>query len=560
MLPRRWRKKKRRVEIDPDEILIDSSNLPQFDTNQMEGRIERPLGRGSFLAAGSILCLFAILLALRAGDLQIARGATFAKQAEDNQLREEPIFADRGVITDRTGLPLAYNERENVEDEFARRVYAALPGLSHAVGYVQPPAKDSSGYYYRDYFAGLDGAELAYNDALAGHNGLRLTETDAKGNVVSQAQVDPPRPGEKLALSIDAKVTSGLYSAIARAASAAHFQGGAGVIMDVRTGELLALTSYPDYSSQALSDGDSAGIKAINQNPYRPFLDRATDGLYAPGSIVKPVVASGALTEGVITPQTLITSTGQISLPNPYDPSHPSIFKDWRVNGTMTVRDAIAVSSDVFFYEVGGGFKSQPGLGIGKLDQYFKLFGFGQDPGLPGFTSAKGNIPTPDWKAENFPADPTWRIGDTYHTAIGQYGMLVSPLQAAREAATIANGGTLLTPSLIASTTQGGQKIPISPDVLQIVREGMRQGVTTGIATAVNFPFVHVAAKTGTAQVGSHNEYQNAWMIGFWPYEDPHYAYAVVLEKAPAGTLTGGSAVMADFFTFLKDGAPQYLQ
>lgn len=559
MVFRRWRKRKRlRAEIQPDEILIDASNLPEFDTDQLEGRIERPLGRGSFVAAGAVLVLASAGLLLRAGDLQIAHGATYAKQALENQLSQTPIFADRGVITDRRGVPLAYNERAEVTDAFAQRIYADIPGVAHAVGYVKSPAKDSSGNYYRDYFMGMDGAEKAYNTELAGTNGTTLTETDARGNVVSQAEVDPPQAGQKIVLSIDADVTSGLYQSLAHVAQEAGYQGAAGLMIDVRTGELIAMTSYPEYSSQAMTDGDARAIEALNQNPDLPFLDRATDGLYAPGSIVKPTMAAAALTEGVITPQTTIYSSGQISVPNPYDPAHPSIFKDWRVNGLMTVRDAIAVSSDVFFYEVGGGYQNQPGIGISKIDQYFQMFGFGADPGLPGFTSAKGNIPTPVWKAATFPNDPTWRIGDTYHTVIGQYGMLVSPLQAVREAAAIASGN-LLTPSLIASSTPHATPLPIAQSVLQVVREGMRQGVTSGIAQGINFSFVEPAAKTGTAQVGMHNENQNAWMIGFWPYDNPKYAFAVVLEKSPAGTALGGAAVMAAFFQYLHEHDPQYL-
>jgi penicillin-binding protein 2 len=557
----RWRKARRlSVEIHPDEILIDASNLPEFDQDQMEGRIERPLNRSTFVAAGAVLALVCVGLVVRAGTLQIVRGGAYAQQALNNQLTQTPIFADRGIIEDRTGRPLAYNERASLDDAFATRAYAAIPGVAHAVGYVKPPAKDSSGFYYRDYFAGMDGAELAYNDELAGRNGRELTETDARGAVVSQAQVDPPAAGQKVVLSIDADVTSGLYQALEKVAEGAHFQGAAGVMMDVRTGELIALTSYPEYSSQMMTDGNAAAIKAYNADPYQPFLDRAADGLYAPGSIVKPVMATAGLTEGVITPQTTIYSSGSISVPNPYDPAHPSIFKDWRVNGLMTVRDALAVSSDVFFYEVGGGYEGQKGIGIGNIDKYFSMFGFGQDPGLAGFVSAAGNIPTPAWKAKTFPDDPTWRIGDTYHTAIGQYGMLVSPLQAVREAAAIGNGGTLLVPSLIASTSPQGTKLPLSPDVLEVVREGMRQGVTKGIAQGINFGFVSPAAKTGTAQVGMHNEHQNAWMIGFWPYDNPKYAFAVVLEKAPAGTAVGGAAVMAAFLQYLDEHDPQYLQ
>lgn len=556
-----WRRRKGRLstEIHPDEILIDAANVAQFDQDRLEGRIERPLGQRSFIATGAVLVLTAGLLLFRAGDLQIAKGATYAERALNNQLAKTPLFAERGVIVDRTGVPLAYNKAASTSEEFAQRVYADIPGVAHVVGYVKPPAKDSSGFYYRDYFEGMDGVELAYNDSLAGHNGTTLTETDARGTIVSEAQIDPPESGQKLVLSIDADVTKGLYESLAQVAEAHGFQGAAGVVIDVRTGEILAMTSYPEYSSEAMTSGDAAAIKALNQNPYQPFLDRATDGLYAPGSIVKPTMAAAGLTEGVITPQTTIYSSGQISVPNPYDPAHPSVFKDWRVNGLMTVRDAIAVSSDVFFYEVGGGYQSQPGIGITKIDKYFSMFGFGQDPGLAGFVSAKGNIPTPEWKAKVFPDDPTWRLGDTYHTVIGQYGMLVSPLQAVREAAALATG-RLYTPTLLASSSPQYSTLPIAPDVLEVVREGMRQGVTKGIAQAINFPFVAPAAKTGTAQVGMHNEYQNAWMIGFWPYDNPKYAFAVVLEKAPAGTPVGGAAVMASFFEYLHEHDPQYLQ
>jgi penicillin-binding protein 2 len=554
------KKSKLTSEIHPDEILIDASNVAEFDRDQFEGRIERPLSRRSFLMAGGLMALLLVGYVARASDLQIIQGAAYAEQAKNNQLSQKVIFADRGIIQDRNGVPLAYNERASVDDDFAQRAYASLPGLAHVVGYVKTPAKDSTGTYYRDAFVGMDGAEEAFNDQLGGTNGLKLSETDAKGKVVSESVVQPPEAGQMITLSIDANVTSGLYQILADRATQAHAVGAAGVIMDVRTGEILAMTSYPEYSPTAMVAGDSAAIDSYNSNPSRPFLDRATDGLYAPGSIIKPIMAAAGLQEGVITPSTLITSTGQISIPNPYNPAAPSIFKDWRVNGVMTVRDALAVSSDVFFYEVGGGYQSQPGLGISNIDKYFSMFGYGKDAGLAGFSEPTGTIPTPAWKAANFPADPTWRIGDTYHTAIGQYGMQVTPLQAVREASAIANGGTLLTPTLIASSTPKGTMLPINPQNFEVVREGMREGVQKGISTAVNFPFVAVAAKTGTAQIGLHNEYENAWMIGFWPYDNPKYAYAVVLDRLPSGTTVGGASVMNGFFNWMEANDPQYLQ
>lgn len=553
------RNKKGKSEIHPDEIFIDSSNLPAFDTDQFEGRLERPLSDKSFLSAGLVVAAVFVLLLLRAGSLQLVQGAEYAKQARENQLAESVLFADRGILQDRTGKALAWNEREHPEDDFALRLYADSSGLAHVVGYAKAPAKDSSGFYFREYFEGVVGAEQVFDTRLRGENGTTLTETDARGEVVSEAKVLLPKPGETLTLSVDATVTQGLYNALASRARAASYQGAAGVIMDVRTGELLALTSYPEYSQTALASGDAEVIASYQTQKNQPFLDRAVDGLYAPGSIVKPILAAAAIAEGVIDEHKQILSTGAISIPNPYFPDQPSIFRDWRVNGWTDARAAIAVSSDVYFYAIGGGYQDQLGLGVERIDRYLKLFGFGEDAGLSGFSSASGTIPTPEWKAQAFPEDPTWRLGNTYHTAIGQYGTLVTPLQAVRATAAIANNGLLLTPSLLASSTPQGKPISIDDHALVVAREGMRQGVTSGIATAVNFPFVQVAAKTGTAQVGSRNEFQNSWMIGFWPYENPRYAYAVVLERGPAGTLTGASAVMGEFFRWMETNAPQYL-
>lgn len=557
---RRSRGRRRHGEIDPDEILLDAQNTAGFDRDQFEGRIERPLSRRSFLGAGLVLLMLSGALLVRAGNLQILGGEAYAKQARENQLERKVIFADRGVIEDRTGRPLAWNERATVEDDFAARMYATYRGLAHVVGYAKAPAKDSSGFYFRDTYEGVDGAEKAYDGLIKGENGIALTETDARGKVVSEAKVKPPVMGERLALSLDAAVNQALFDSLGARARAANAVGGAGVVMDVRTGELLAMTSYPEYSPQMMASGDKASIESYNADRQLPFLNRVTDGLYAPGSIVKPLMAAAAIAEGVINEYKQILSTGALTLPNPYNPDQPTIFRDWRVNGWTDAREAIAVSSDIYFYQVGGGYQDQPGLGITKIDDYLRRFGFGVDAGLEGFSEVDGTIPTPEWKAKTFPDDPTWRVGNTYHTSIGQYGTLVTPLQAVRMTAAIANDGMLLRPSLFASTTPHGEKLSIDPHALKVAQEGMRLGVTGGIATAVNMPFVTVAAKTGTAEVGTRKQYQNSWMVGYWPYENPRYAFAVVLEKAPAGTQIGGSAIMQEFFNTAYAAAPEYFK
>ncbi|HVU79782.1 MAG TPA: penicillin-binding transpeptidase domain-containing protein [Candidatus Paceibacterota bacterium] len=553
------RRKKLAQEIAPDEIFLDSSNLPQFDTEHMEGRIERPLGQRSALFIGTVVALLMLVYTGRAIDLQFVNGAAYAKQAAENQLSEQLLFADRGIIADRKGRDLAYNTRESVDDDFAERAYAPYRGLAHAVGYTKAPAKDAAGFYFRMSYEGVDGMERALNAALSGQNGIMLSETDAKGAPVSKSVKVEPVPGARVMLSLDAEVTQGLYDAIAHVADQSHFQGGSGVLMDVRTGEIIALTSYPEYSIEALSHGDQAALDALNSDKRQPFLNRAVNGLYAPGSIVKPFMGVAALEEGVISEHKQILSTGSISLPNPYNPDLPSVFKDWRVNGLTDVREAIAVSSDIYFYEVGGGYKDQPGLGIDRIDKYLRLFGFGSPTGIAGFKEPAGNIPTPAWKEATFDGDP-WRIGDTYHTAIGQYGTQVTPLQAVRAVAALANDGTMLTPTLLMGATPQKSELKLDPHPLQVAREGMRLGVTDGIATAVNVPYVEVAAKTGTAQIGVKNEYLNSWMVGFFPYEHPRYAYAIVLERGPAGTLVGASAATRAFLDWIHEHAPEYLQ
>jgi penicillin-binding protein 2 len=555
----RFRRRKLTREIEADEILIDSSNPSDFNTDQFEGRIERPIGRRAMLSTAGIIALLMMLYVGRAFDLQYLNGTAYAKQAAENQLTEKVIFADRGIIEDRMGTPLAYNTLENVSNDFAKRTYATTRGLAHVIGYVKSPQKDTSGFYFRTSFEGVDGIEKALNGALAGQNGITLTETNAKGAVVSQSAKVSPVQGAKIRLSVDARVTQGLYDAIAARADASGFQGGSGVVMDIETGEIVALTSYPEFSLQKLSDGDTESLKLLVANKRQPFLNRAVNGLYAPGSIVKPFMGVAALTEGVIDEYKQILSTGSISLPNPYDPSKPSVFKDWRPQGLVDLRHAIAVSSDVYFYEVGGGFQSQPGLGIERIDKYLRLFGFGAPAGLIGFDEPAGTIPTPDWKLATFKGDP-WRIGDTYHTAIGQYGVQVTPLQAARAVAALANGGRLMTPTLFASSTPEAVNLNIPQHNLDVAKEGMRLGVVEGIAGAVKLPSVAVAAKTGTAQVGVHNEFINSWLVGFFPYEHPRYAFAIVLERGPAATLVGAPATGGDFFRWMEANTPEYLQ
>ncbi|MBX4199933.1 hypothetical protein KW790_00515 [Candidatus Parcubacteria bacterium] len=560
---RKFKVKRRYKDIDPEDIFLDSTNLPGIDYDRFQGHIEKPISTKTFLFIKCLSILVICIFGAKLWGLQVAKGDEYEKISENNRLAHSLIIANRGLIYDRNGVELASNSIKEGTQEFADRVYTA-PGLSHVLGYVKYPMKDSSGFFYQEEFKGVSGVEKQYNNLLSGKNGLKITETDALGKTISENVIELPHDGKDLHLSVDAKLTENLYENIKSLALDKGFQGGAAVVMDVKTGEVLAMTSYPEFDPNVVTKGDDReAISKLLTDPSNPFLNRIVSGLYTPGSIVKPLMALGALSEGVIDPLKKLLSTGSISLPNPYDPEHPSVFKDWRANGWVDMRDALAVSSDVYFYEVGGGFQDQHGLGISNIDKYFSMFGLTEETGidLPGETS--GVIATPDWKNIHFPGDP-WRIGDTYHTSIGQYGTQVTPLEAVRWVGSIANGGDLLVPSILQGGRAPDQRLFRHVDLpetdFQVVREGMRRGVTGGVAVSLNMSDVHVAAKTGTAELGSKKQFVNSWVTGFFPYEDPHYAFAIIMEKGPVENLVGGPYVMRQTLDWMATNAPEYFK
>ena len=553
-------------EINPDEIFLDSSNLPELNEVQFEGRVALPVSRRALFSVGVVFILILFIFCIQAVNLQVVNGGTYANISRNNTLDRSIIFATRGVIYDRTGRELAWNDIQSVgvatSTTFALRRYAPMPGLSHLIGFVQYPKADKSGYWWREDSTGMSGIELAFDSLLHGKNGSSMIESDALGNVERENIVAPAETGTDLTLSIDADVQSQLYKQLSVHADKQGFQGGAAVIMDVETGEVIALASFPEYDHAAFTNGSVTSVRQASMDRRTPLLNRAISGLYTPGSIVKPIFAAAALHEGIISPNKQILSTGALLLPNPYDPEHPSIFRDWAVHGMVDMRTAIAVSSDEYFYTIGGGYGGQAGLGINKLDQYAREFGLGQTTGIALVGEQEGLIPTPQWKEATFDGDP-WRIGNTYHTAIGQYGFQITPIQAVVFIAAIANGGKLLIPQLLASRAPEYRSVEIRDDELQVVREGMRLAVTSTRSDAtvksLYIPDVHIAAKTGTAQIGTRNQYMNSWSVGFWPSERPRYAYAVVLEKAPAGTLSGAAPGMLPFFQWLAAHHPEYV-
>lgn len=558
-----WRRPKGH-EIDPEDIFLDSSNRPGLDAHQLEGMIERPVSHGAIAAVGGVFVLAALVFIGQSFMLQVVHGDTYADISRNNLLERSVLFASRGVLYDRNGIELAWNSPSASSTPFAERSYTTRQGFAHLLGYVRYPKADQAGAWWREEYTGISGSERAFDSTLAGRNGSRMSETNARGELVREDIVDAPKDGKSIKLSIDVDVQETLARVLSEHARVHRFEGGAAVIMDVHSGELLAMTSFPEYDNAAFARGEKEAITSAMDDPRKPLLNRAVAGLYTPGSIVKPFFAAAAFDEKIITPEKEILSTGSIAIPNPYDASAPSIFKDWKAHGYVDMRHAIAVSSDIYFYAVGGGIpagvdgiSSMGGLGIQLIDDYASRFGFGKPVDFVFGGDAAGTIPTPEWKTLVF--KDAWRLGDTYNTVIGQYGFQVTPLQIVRAIAAIANGGDLLKPHLNAGAKGEARVAAISPEALTIVREGMRLAVTGGTAAALNMGGISIAAKTGTAQTGMRNQFMNSWVVGFWPSDAPRYAFAVVLEKAPAGTAAGAAPALAPFFFWLRESKPDYI-
>ncbi len=560
------KKRKWRHAVDPDEIFLDAKNIPGFNTQQFEGVVEKPITKRTFMFVGVLFTLVIAVFVGRLGFLQVVHGERYFSASENNRLHQVPIFPERGIIYDRKGAELAWNKVGEEGEPFYYRDYINKPGFGHLLGYVRYPKTDSSGFFWRLDLEGVAGVEGVYNTILKGKNGLKLVETDATLKPQSESVTNPPVDGENFYLSIDEGVQSKLAESIGLMSKNFDYHGGAGIIMNIHNGEILAITNYPEYDGEVMSLGkDAETIGEYLNSSSNFFLNRAAGGLYTPGSIVKPFIALGALEEGVITPEKEIMSTGTIEIPNPYNRDEPSIFKDWRPHGhgPTNVYHAIADSVNTYFYSIGGGYHNQKGIGIAGIEKYTRLFGLASPTGFALDDEPEGTIPSPSWKEKVFKGDP-WRLGDTYNSVIGQYGFQVTPLEMVRAVAGMANNGGLVTPTVVrdggAPATTSKQMAEISPENFKIIQDAMRQTVTAGTAGSLNVSYVHVAAKTGSAQVGVAKNRINAWSIGFFPYEHPQYAYAIVMEKGPAQDSVGASWAMRQLFDWMSQNTPEYFE
>lgn len=550
-------KKIREQEIYPDEIFLDAKNIPQFDKQQFEGRLEKPISKKAFFLLSIFFASVIFFFFAKTFYLQIAQGGAFAERAEKNSLKQEILFPPRAVIKDRTGVKLAWEEN-------GLRKYTGLKGFSHILGYTGLPSPadlESADAFLPNALVGKEGVEKKYENLLRGERGVKLVERDSYNNIVSESAQNEPSPSDDLVLAIDSRIQSQFFKIIESVISERVFSGGAGVIMDVSTGEIISLVSWPEYDSRILSAGEpKEEIQNFFQDKNKPFLNRAISGLYAPGSILKPIVALGALNEGTVSSDRQIFSAGSISIPNPFFPDKKSVFYDWKAHGWVDMRRALAVSSDVYFYEIGGGYEGVKGLGIKRIGEYSSRFGLDSKTGIDLNGESAGVIPSPELKEKNNPNDPVWRIGDTYNASIGQGDFQITPIEAAVYASALANNGKILQPRLFLNGDIKQRQIDIPENYFNVVKEGMRMAVAEGTASALNVPGVAIAAKTGTAEVGSAKKYVNSLVIGFFPYEKPRYSFAVVLEKGPYHNVVGAPYAMRQLIDWMSIYTPEYLK
>ncbi len=462
-------------------------------------------------------------------------------------------------------LPGFRIEKNTVRDYKQGATFAHLIGYTSKINTAELSVSEN--YSISDYI-GKTGLEKSYEEILRGKPGEILIEKDASGQKRKETQTSQPENGESLVLYLDSALQEKIEESLSEMLKNTGGQAGVGIAMDPKSGGILALVSLPAFDNNLFSQGISAEkLQTILNDPKKPLFNRAVAGAYVTGSTIKPLIASAVLEEKTIDPDKKINCQGEISIPNPYDPTIIKVFHDWATHGLVDLRQAIAVSCDVYFWTVGGGNGNIKGLGVSKIKQYLNLFGWGQKTNidLPG--EIDGFIPDPEWKKNNFAneVEKIWYQGDTYNLAIGQGFLSATPLQVATAFSAIANGGKLYQPQVVHEIVDSEKNVLetfsskiirenfISEESLQIVREGMRQAVTSasGSSAILNTLPQKAAAKTGTAQTSKENIYHN-WVTVFAPYEDPQIVLTIMLENVPgvqAAALPVARDVLNWYFT-----------
>ncbi|MGD1003341.1 MAG: penicillin-binding transpeptidase domain-containing protein [Minisyncoccia bacterium] len=441
-----------------------------------------------------------------------------------------------------------------VQGDF-ERYYPNGPIFSSVVGYVGRVSENdlaNNSKLTADDFVGKMGIEEEYDTALQGAPGVDIKFTDAHGKVLGEEQQSASTIGGSVHLTIDGGLQTEMYDSIAQELAVLGRQVGVGLAINPQTGAVLGLVNLPGFDNNAFENpaSSSAEIQDYLISSEKPLFNRIISGQYQPGSTIKPLDSVAALKEDVITPDRELYSPGYLMVPDPYNSSTPTRYADWESHGYIDLASALAQSSDVYFYIVGGGspeYTTPPlnnpvdyginGLGAAKLYDWWTTFGLGKPTGIDLPSEAAGFLPTPAWWSTV--STRPWSLGDTYNVSIGQGSLAVTPVQLLSYIDAIANGGTIYKPFLNASDTPVvSENLTYLLPQIQAVQQGMLATVSDPRGTAYtmdNLP-AQACAKTGSAQV-QNNQEENALFVGYFPCTDPQIALLILIENSKQGSL-----------------------
>jgi penicillin-binding protein 2 len=426
-----------------------------------------------------------------------------------------------------------------------KRIYASsVPSLSHVLGYTgllnetDFARYQDQGYRLTDII-GKTGIEQSYESFLRGVPGELQYEVNAQGEKISILSKKDFLLGSHLTLSIDLEFQKFIETQLRSLFEQTSASRGSVIALNPKTGEVYALVSLPTFESNEFIQGMSQDrYSSLLADTDQPLFSRAIAGEFPSGSTLKPVVAYAAMAEGIVGEHTSFLSSGGLRIGQWF-------FPDWKAggHGTTDARKAIAESVNTYFYIVGGGFDETTGLGVERLTEYARRFGFGSPTGIDLPSEGDGFLPSKEWKQEV--KGERWYVGDTYHLAIGQGDFLTTPLQLAVATSVIANQGLKVTPYVV-QDVEGYRSenlvhpeptpiVGLDPYALTVVRQGMRQTVTSGSARSLSTLSQAVAGKTGTAQTPGDKPY-HSWFTGFGPYEDPTITLVVLVEEGGEST------------------------
>ena len=438
---------------------------------------------------------------------------------------------------------------------YQRRFYPYGSALTHVIGSVSKiNEKDADrldkdgklANYAATHDIGKLGIERYYEDVLHGKTGYEEVEVNNRGRVIRQLHEQPPQAGKDIYLTLDLNLQRYLEQLLVGSRAAV-------VVSDPRTGGILAMVSNPSYDPNLFVDGiSSKEYQRLLNDPNRPLINRATQGLYPPASTVKPYIAVSALSAGVITKNYSLFDPGWWQLPG-----SEKRFRDWKKwgHGRLNVTKALEESADTFFYQVAYD------MGIDRLSEWLSKFGYGQYTGIDLSEERSGLMPTREWKQKRY--KKPWYQGDTIPVGIGQGYWTATPIQMSKALNTLINDGNMKVPHLLNSTRINGQLVPykqqdavqigdIHSGYWEIAKDGMYGVANRANGTAhkyfANAPY-KIAAKSGTAQVFGYETYNahtlaehlrdHKLMTAFAPYDNPQVSVAIILENGGAGPAVG---------------------